>query len=201
MWTTLLRVQFVWLMVTLTLILVLLPFPALGDVTIRSQTNLYEIGGGTAEELIEEMAQKGPLDVSGSTRHWARTNWRISWQYRYVYRDQTCVMTTVWTELDLEFIYPLWTRKAGASARLKSSWGAMMRELEAHEQGHADMAIDMVEDIDRTLEAMESDISCERLNADARRFGQDKLAELRQQDIDYDRETRHGATTIPPLRD
>lgn len=201
MWTSPLRVQPVWLIVTLSLTLFLLPRPALGDVTIRSQTNLYEIGGGTAEELIKEMAEKGPLDAPGATRHWARTNWRISWQYRYAYRGQTCVMTAVWTELDLEFIYPLWTRKTGASARLKSSWGAMMRELEVHEQGHADMAIDMVEEIDRTLEAMESDISCERLNADARRFGQAKLAELRQQDIDYDRETRHGTTTIPSLRD
>jgi len=174
---------------------------ARAELTIRKSTGTYEVKGGTAAELYEQMETLGPIDRTGSERHWARTKWHISWQFEYEYKVRKCEMTQVWTELKLEFILPFWTEKTGASAALRSSWGDALLALQAHEQGHADLAVETARRLEESLRRMEPSISCERLRADANRLGRSYLEKLRDQDVAYDRDTDHGRNTIPPLRD
>jgi predicted secreted Zn-dependent protease len=197
--------QFVtWLRLPAGLVLALLAaMPhAFAGVTVKRQTMTYEVQGSTARELETQMNRLGPSPEGSSKRSWARTDWQITWKFRYKDRGlEGCDMTEVWTDIKLEFIYPFWTRKTGASATLRSTWGAAMRALEKHEQGHAAMAIETAEKIDSDLSGLVSIISCQRLKYDANRIANALLEDLRQKDQAYDLETNHGGETIPVLRD
>jgi len=175
--------------------------PALAELTIKKSTNTYEVKGGTAAELHDQMETLGPRRPLSSQRHWARTKWNISWELRFSKQVRSCVVDQVWTTLRLELTLPLWTNKDSASAALKSSWGTAMHDLEAHEQRHADMALTTAKQLDEALFNLGPSLNCGKLGRRANDLGKSLMKELRERSDTYDHETDHGHETITPLRD
>jgi len=174
---------------------------AQAELSIKKSTRTYEVKGGTAAELYEQMETLGPRQPRSSYRHWARTKWDISWQLRFAKQGRSCVVDLVWTELTLEPTFPLWTDKTGASPALKSSWGTAMRELEVHEKEHADMAKETAKQIDHAFQNLGLSINCPKLGRRANEVAKALMKELRERDKAFDRDTDHGRKTIPLLRD
>ena len=73
-------------------------------------------------------------------------------------------------------------------------WARYIAALELHEQGHRRHGVDAANEVDRAIAAMPPAGSCDALGKNANALGMSILRKYNQLDLDYDRDTGHGAT-------
>ena len=145
----------------------------------------YEISGSTADELREQMNQKGPVDSASRLRYDARTNWYVSWTWPG-YGESQCDLSQASVSYDIKVTAPHWEPAPDADPDLVDRWNNYMNSLAVHEQGHVD---NIVNNYLQVRDAIR-DATC----ATAEQAAQEVLDQFRQFDTDYDLETVHGKT-------
>lgn len=171
------------------LVLNICALPAQAAVDVNEQVERYAISGSTPADLRREMDAKGPLGPGGR-RFDGYTRWYVSWNYRYNSKGGLCAIASVTTSVKLTMTLPRWSNENSA---LREQWTGYVAALEQHEQGHRRHGIDAANEIDRAIAAMPSAGNCDTLGANANALGTSILRKYNQLDLDYDRDTRHGA--------
>jgi predicted secreted Zn-dependent protease len=148
------------------------------------------VAGGTSPEGV----QFEYYDVASPGGHTGHTSWQLSYTYRT--RGAAgggCAVDSVTTKLDLKVRMPRWTPGAGASADLQSRWGRYVSALQTHEYGHVQTGRDFESSFKGAARALTAP-DCGALDASLRASFSALLKQANQRDIDYDAQTRHGAT-------
>ena len=132
--------------------------------------------------------------VSSPSGQVAHAQWYLSYTYRQrSVPGGSCAIESVSTKLDLKVRMPRWTPPPGASQDLVRRWERYLDALRVHEAGHLQVGRDFESNFKRAAVAM-STADCGALASALRARFDSLLEQSRQRDLDYDAQTRHGAT-------
>ncbi len=167
--------------------------PAQAAVDVSDQVERYAIEGSTPSDLRREMNAKGPRGADGR-RFDGYTRWHVSWRYRYHNTGGGCAIASVNTSVKVTITLPQWRNDNRSDSTTRAQWSRYLAALELHEQGHRRHGVDAGSEVDQAIAAMPPAGSCDALGANANALGMSILRKYNQLDLDYDRDTRHGAT-------
>ena len=157
----------------------------IGRVSIpHSRINYYEIYGSTEGELRKQLNAIGPVDDKGQ-RNDASTKWFVNWNWPG-YGTDNCSLREAIIKVDVQVFFPHWTPVQAASPDLIAKWSRYTQVLALHEKGHVDNIIGNY----MTVLAAIKGATC----ATAEAAAQAALVPIRQNDVNYDQATGHGAT-------
>lgn len=151
----------------------------------RVRFQYYDVEGRTPAEIYASMRARAPQKGDGV----AHTAWhmRVGWQETR--RGSRCRVIDPAASLSILVVLPrLVTREVTPDAA--AFWRRTLRGLEIHEAGHARIAHEHRDDFARAGEGA----TCGDIRAISARV----QARIEKIQADYDRDTRHGITQIPP---
>ncbi len=143
----------------------------------------YEIEGSSETDLRAQMDEFGPVDFSGFKSD-AVTEWYIFWDWPGFGSDG-CSLNEAVVSYKVKIIFPHWMPPAGAPNNLLVKWFNYTYKLANHEKGHVDH---LVANYQSVLDAIKG-ATCGSADTAAKAA----LELLRAFDLEYDRQTEHGA--------
>jgi predicted secreted Zn-dependent protease len=135
----------------------------------------HELQGQTLQELFDEMSGFGPEAGSCS---W-EPHYQLSW-------DDQHMVTAAEVTVNMTVLTPAWLHRSEASDAVRAEWDRWSQALSTHEQGHSDLAVQYLDNIEGHLVG--------KSKTDAETFWQDNLANLQAASDQYDSSTNHGIT-------
>jgi predicted secreted Zn-dependent protease len=180
-------------LIIMSVVLGIWVLPAQPAVDVNDQVEHYMIEGATPPDLRREMSTKGPQGKEGR-RFDGHTRWYVSWRYQYKNIGGGCAIASVTTKVKSTITLPQWRNESRADGTTRALWSRYLAALELHEQGHRRHGVDAAHEIDLAIAAMPSAGSCDALGTNANALGMRILQKYQQRDLDYDRDTNHGAT-------
>jgi predicted secreted Zn-dependent protease len=167
-----------------------------GDVPVEIDEKLvrYDIKGDTTSELISQMAELGPYDEAEGRRFDGYTQWSVRWTYQLsTQRGGHCSLGDLRIDLEVRMTLPEWQPKRHADRLLVQGWPRYLEKLTEHEMGHRDNGVRAAFAVRDAIAAIAPMADCGRLESAADAAGNAAIARLRGADVEYDRETAHGA--------
>jgi predicted secreted Zn-dependent protease len=161
---------------------------------IRDTIEYHDVEGDTAAELLASLKRVSYAKPNGDTFAAANTRWRLRWNVDVQPEHRSCRLVSATTELEVEMNLPRWTPPAGARPGLVKSWDRFADAIRKHEDGHRDIAIDAVREVDRRLQGERTARSCDALRKNLSRIAESVVREYRGKDDSYDVTTMHGRT-------
>jgi predicted secreted Zn-dependent protease len=160
-------------------------------VTVREQSEYYDIAGSTSDELRAQMKRKGTHWSDGKI-YAALTTWDIRYHYDIDSKDGKYLLKDVRASVDIIFHLPRLMPSPKTPDQLKASWHSYYEHLLTHEHGHRDLSVGMARDMCRRLSelgqfgdrAALEDAAKARIKGDFKR--------LSQAQVEYDENTHHG---------
>ncbi|MFT3713929.1 MAG: DUF922 domain-containing protein [Archangium sp.] len=157
-----------------------------------TQIKWYDIEGDSEADLRAEMDAKGP-DTDGE-RHDAYTRWHVTWRFPFVRGEDGCATGPVTTDVRVVVTLPRWLGYADEQEPLMRRWRRYLEALKTHEGGHRDTGFRAASEISEKLAELPPQPNCDEAEEVANAAAMKILESYRKTDVDYDAETRHGAT-------
>jgi predicted secreted Zn-dependent protease len=166
------------------------------DLVVSAPTKApYVIKGSTAAELRAQMNLLGPFSAKEKRRFDAKTDSKPFAEFTLVRKKgKSCNIKTVKVTITTKFIVPEWTPPADVDPALVKKWNTFLANLQIHENGHQQLAIDAGKDLLAKIKNLPGARSCEALNKDAQAIQPKAQAMLEKNMEKYDTDTRHGET-------
>ena len=161
---------------------------------IEDTIQYHDVEGDTAAELLASLKRVSYAKPNGDTFAAANTKWRLRWNISVQPTKAGCTLESATTAIDIEMNLPRWTPPAGARPGLVKSWDTFTDAVRKHEDGHRDIAIDAVREVDRRLQGTRTARSCDALRKNLSRIAESVVREYRAKDDSYDVTTMHGRT-------
>lgn len=155
-------------------------------------TRYYTLEGSRKKDLIKELKTKGVKD-KGARFH-AHTDWRVTWNYRYVPVQNGCKIHSVTVNLEISYFLPKWTPGPEASSELIKKWEAYNAALKVHEEGHADIGRRAALEIESSLLRLGQGVSCGAIQDSVSGETAGILNQYHEEEARYDRSTKNGRT-------
>jgi len=159
------------------------------EVTLTIDIVYYGVVGTSADELRAQLDSRGPTG-----RHDAYTDWWVQWRYDCAHTANACNVRSLRVNVDATITFPHWTPPGDVSPELEEQWRAYLAALAIHEDGHTKIALEAANEIATALSSLPAYPSCAELERTADATGERILERYRQQELNYDHETEHGAT-------
>ena len=167
--------------------------PMPNGVTMNAHVQYYDVSAASLTELRLAMRAFGPRADGRPWTAVTQTNFR--WFYQYERAIGSCIVREVKIQLRTNITFPRWNPTAEPDSATLAWWEQMNAGLMEHERGHALISVRAAGEIKRELEGM-SAATCETVAQLANARGQRRITLQRQEQSEYDRTTRHGATQI-----
>jgi predicted secreted Zn-dependent protease len=152
----------------------------------------YKITGSTAAGLRQQMSSDGPLDHD---KHFdAHTEWNVRWTYPFDRSGSGCSTGPVTVTLTITYHFPEWGDESDGSHPLQEKWHKYQEALQTHEDGHAEHGREAADDILRELSGLPAADACPTMDGIANTKAEAIIGRYAAEDVDYDRDTNHGAT-------
>jgi predicted secreted Zn-dependent protease len=161
---------------------------------IEDTIQYHDVEGDTAAELLASLKRVSYAKPSGETFAAANTKWRLRWNISVHPTKGGCTLESATTALEVEMNLPRWTPPTGARPGLVKSWDTFTAAVRKHEDGHRDIAIDAVREVDRRLQGTRTARSCDALRKNLSRIAESVVRKYRAKDDSYDVTTMHGRT-------
>ncbi len=163
------------------------------DLVVRRTRETYRVRGNTLDELSASIEPQRYRDSSGMA--WdAYTWWEVRWSYPFVERIDSCALGGEQVRVDIRMHLPRWEPPSGADPELASTWTHYITALEAHEEGHAQIALAAACEVRQVLRSLEPQPDCVRMELAADQATQVVIDRYHDLEVQYDLETDHGAT-------
>lgn len=163
----------------------------LPQVKVKETFDFYDIDGTTREELLSQMNQSGTSWNDGKV-YAALTTWDIRYHYDITTMNGRYYLSSIGTDVGIVFHLPRLVSSAKTPEGLILTWNTYLGNLKTHEFGHRDIAVSIGQDIYQTLSSLGSCTSKGELDHEAQEIVQAKFQHLKEAQIEYDMETRHG---------
>lgn len=158
-----------------------LPANGMLEITIPDAgMDYYDVSGSTVAEIRDNLNRShrsGGFD--------GYTGWHVSWNWPG-YGSSDCNLAAASLDTRISVRLPRWQPPQNADPALVLKWNSYLGNLAFHEQGHVQLARQGFAKMQQILQASTCDEADAKLNA--------VLGEMRQADLRYDAETRHGST-------
>jgi len=180
------------LKIIISLALLLGATAVIAEPVVNYTYHYYTATAKHASELRAALNEASPVHEDGRAFH-AYTKWYVNWHFYWNRREASCEMTSVSTDVAVDYTLPQFQPAAGADADVQQRFDNYYRALFTHEQGHAQHGIDAAHEVERSLMQM-AGWSCDTITEDANRRAREILGKYNRMDVDYDRDTEHGRT-------
>ena len=169
------------------------------ELKVKEKYKYYDIDGADVGELRKKMNQAGTKWNDGKT-YAAVTSWDIRYDYDVSYKDGRCSVKSVKTNVDIVYHLP---RRVSSKLlpELTMLWDGYLTRLKEHEFGHKDIAVKTAAEINQILSSLGDFSSQSELDEEANRRAEEKFRRLKEAQVEYDVETRHGETQGAVLTD
>lgn len=159
----------------------------------ETQVRWYDIEGDTETQLRSSLDTHGPQDESGD-RNDAYTSWYVTWHYAFDESPEGCGIGPVSTQVRVTVTLPRWKGFAEEHHPLNEHWRKYLEALRVHESGHREHGFQAAVEITDSLPTLPRLPTCDAAELAANEAARSILQRYKQRDVDYDEETRHGAT-------
>ena len=155
-------------MLTLAILLATIPFStARAETSISKSYKYFSIGGRTAEELDRELAAHGPKAKGVKGRHPGLTEIKFGGSVTYVSNENGCEVSRVKVTLSTAIILPRWRNRSRADKNLRLVWDTLAADIKRHEERHAEIARNHARRLDKALQRLPRERTCDALKAKA----------------------------------
>jgi predicted secreted Zn-dependent protease len=158
---------------------------------VRMHSAYYYIDGPSAAVLAAQIEQQGPVAADGR-RLAAKTKWDVQWKFNREQVGETCSMKDVVVAVGVAQTLPKWRGEPKGVASLRAHWKKFTAALLKHEDRHKEHGLRAGKEIEAALLAAKLASNCEDMQIAANAIAEQIVAKYREQDEDYDRQTRHG---------
>lgn len=147
-----------------------------------AELEYFDLDGVDRFDLLMSCTESCPRDEWGNAVG-SLTAWSVDWQWTRG-SSEPCVIDAVDTHVAVSISVPRWSPPVGADPGLVEEWRRYLAALETHEEGHVELVRSIVDgSVDRVRAA-----GC----AGAREESVEILAEIRREQLEYDRVTDSG---------
>lgn len=168
--------------------------PVSAEPKVTETVEHYEVSGASPWEVRKALNELGPIDGTEKKRFDAVTKWFVNWRYRYQKTEQSCAIASATTDVKVTITMPRLKDEGAAPPALREAFDTYTANLMVHEKGHGKIGIDIARRIEDGIAKLPAEPNCDRMGQVANELGRKLIKEANQQDIDYDAQTRHGAT-------
>lgn len=155
--------------------------------------SVYRVSGFTVADIYSEMQRKGPgTDEIGIRLGVHLSQWRWGFEYR-ADPGQRCRLVEATVLLRSSIVLPEWTNASTARPEIATGWRPFLRALRSHEEGHRSRAKAQGVFLWQSLLGLEAE-DCADLQDLVEEIADRVLAEGREAQLAYDRDTGHGLT-------
>lgn len=153
----------------------------------------YRVSGFTYDDIFREMQLNGPgADDIGVRLGMHLSEWR--WSFRYTSEPGgRCGLGEATVLLRSRIVMPEWTNVSTAPPEIARGWRPFLDALRRHEEGHRNRAKAQGIFLWQALLGLEAS-DCDELRDIARSTADRVIAEGREAQVAYDRDTGHGLT-------
>jgi predicted secreted Zn-dependent protease len=162
------------------------------ELKVKERYEYYDLDGRDIGDLSRQINHNGTRWNDGRT-YAAVTSWDIHYGYDVSNDDGKCAVKSVKTDVEIVYRLPRWTR-LGSDPKMDAVWEKYMAHLKRHEFGHKDIAVQTAGEINEILASLGSYSNESDLEKEATRLTEEKLQRLKESQIGYDHDTRHGET-------
>jgi predicted secreted Zn-dependent protease len=159
---------------------------------VHTTRSSYPITGSTAAEL------RGAICLLGPTReghtYGAFTDWRIDWWFEVAEEPEGLRVSAARVEAHVGVLVPRWRPPRSASPALAVEWERYIAAVEAHEQGHVDIAVEAARTLLRALEGLAGFADLKALRAAASEAAAAVIAAAHDEERAYDAGSEHGVS-------
>jgi len=128
------------------------------------------------------------------------TVWAARWTFDTASQaDGRCGLEHVKVELEVLMTLPEWHPKRHADPRLEQAWPGYLASLTGHEMGHRANGVKAAFAVRDALAAMAPMEDCQALTTAADSSANAAFGSYMNADVEFDRQTNHGATQIMRL--
>ncbi|NTF07543.1 DUF922 domain-containing protein [Agrobacterium rubi] len=145
--------------------LLTLPQSADAEAVMTKSFSYFSIGGRTAEDLDHELSHRGPMTKATGARHPGATEIKFGGEITYVEKDRKCGVGTVEVKLHTKILLPRWTNRRRTTADLALIWDTLSADIKRHEERHAEIARNYARTLDKRLQSLRPQDSCEEMQA------------------------------------
>lgn len=172
--------------------------PASGGAAVNPTATManeyYDVRGLTFADLRREIDAKGPEGW------WGAATTRIAFHVDTRMTREGCVVQDVHATASSRVRLPRWANRHEAMRQVQEQWDSAFRSLDLHERGHVRISLETARDVERVIRAIPPEPSCEALEAEAKRRGDELAAREGELQARYDRDTDHGRRQWTPYR-
>jgi predicted secreted Zn-dependent protease len=158
---------------------------------INERVEFYEISGECEADLRNGMKDKGCAWKDGKKYH-SLTSWSLKWDYDYIRTPQTCTVRSFQPVIDISTRYPKWAMTGNPPTELRGKWDRFMASLITHEEGHRDMVVEAVSEVEFSVMRILPQVTCADLDREISKICRSRMQQLDEDSIAYDAETKHG---------
>lgn len=169
----------------------LLSSAVLAEPETRFNTVYYMVGGNTAEDIWADIMAKTPVLQNGK-QHIAYTKWYVNWRFWWLDNGESCDISKVTTKLDVTYTLPRLKKTSTTPEPVITRWEEYYSALFDHEQGHKDLGIKAAIEVENEISNMGPKSSCNQLELDANKIGNNVINKYSRIEKEYDRSTNHG---------
>lgn len=169
----------------------LLSSAVLAEPETRFNTVYYMVGGNTAEDIWADIMAKTPVLQNGK-QHIAYTKWYVNWRFWWLDNGESCDISKVTTKLDVTYTLPRLKKTSTTPEPVITRWEEYYSALFDHEQGHKDLGIKAAIEVENEISNMGPKSSCNQLEPDANKIGNNVINKYSRIEKEYDRSTNHG---------
>ncbi|MBU5635779.1 DUF922 domain-containing Zn-dependent protease [Geomonas sp. Red69] len=162
------------------------------ELKVREGYRFYDISGKTLDDLVEQIRVNGTRWNDGKV-YSAMTNWDIHFKYDVTCQNGRYSVKSAATRVDILYNMPRLSQ-ATCAPELAGVWSNYLVHLQRHEFGHKDLAVKAASEVNEMFGTLPSFASEEELAAEIGKRTAEKFRMLKEVQIEYDHDTRHGET-------
>jgi len=138
------------------------------DVSVKTKTGTYYIGGKDGNALLDAMDRLGPKH-GFLTHAIAQTSYTIAWDIDWKEKAGTCRIANAAATLTISYTYP--HVREPMSPDLRRRWNRFMAGVRKHEQTHGRLARQMVDAAEKSLSRLsyDDDRRCRKTQAELKK--------------------------------
>ena len=174
------------------LLLLACALPALAEPVVQVTERHYPVDLATSTDPRTAISAASPIREGGRIFH-GYTRWFVNWRFDWRTAPGHCRISAVRTRVDVHYTLPE-IRRPPRDAGERTRVSRYLSALTAHEQGHADIAIDAARRIEAAILATPPQPDCARLEQAANARGHAIIQDARATERAYDARTGHGRT-------
>jgi predicted secreted Zn-dependent protease len=147
----------------------------------------FSVGGGTLDEIENQLWKNGPHVKSTGHRHPGATRMAFTTRFGFAEKNGSCRIVSATVTVRATVILPRWKRPRNADAGVKLFWDTLSADIKRHEESHVVIAKNHARDLEQALLATGRQADCHAAKVRAKTISDRILTKHDRAQAEFDR--------------